>query len=60
MFILKKATRFDKYQLYSAGDERSINSVKPGIIIASLIAGVVGYAILRLTSKENSDNEMSE
>jgi len=35
-----------------AGDERSINSVKIGIIIASLIAGIVGYAILRFTSKE--------
>ena len=37
-----------------AGDERSINSVKLGIIIASLIAGVVGYTILRLTSNEKS------
>ena len=37
-----------------AGDERSINSVKVGIIIASLIAGVVGYTILRLTSKKES------
>jgi len=43
-----------------AGDERSINSVKLGIIIASVIAGAVGYAILRLTSKEGSNNEASE
>ena len=43
-----------------AGDERSINSVKLGIIIASVIAGAVGYTILRLTSKEDSNNEMAE
>ena len=35
-----------------SGDERSINSVKVGIIVASLISGIVGYTILRLTSKE--------
>ncbi len=37
-----------------AGDERSINSVKFGIIIASLISGIVGYTILRVTSKEEA------
>lgn len=33
------------------GSERSIVSAKIGIIIGSLISGVVGYAILRLTSE---------
>lgn len=35
-----------------AGDETSINSVKVGVIIGSLISGVAGYLILRFTSKE--------
>ncbi len=35
-----------------AGDERSITSAKIGIIIGSLISGIVGYTILRLVSKE--------
>ncbi len=33
------------------GDLISINSGKVGIIIGSLIAGIIGYTILRLTSK---------
>lgn len=37
------------------GDLISLNSVKVGIIIGSLLSGIVGYTILRLTSKENSD-----
>ncbi len=40
-----------------AGDERSINSVKLGIIIASLIAGVVGYVILRLSSDKDTGTQ---
>ena len=35
-----------------ADDERSIISAKIGIIIASLVSGIVGYTILRLTSKK--------
>ena len=33
------------------GDLISINSVKVGVIIGSLISGIVGYTILKLTSK---------
>jgi NhaA family Na+:H+ antiporter len=33
------------------GDLISINSVKVGVLIGSLISGIVGYTILRLTSK---------
>ncbi len=39
------------------GSERSIVSAKIGIIIGSLISGIVGYIILRLTSKESLENE---
>lgn len=35
------------------GDLISINSIKIGIIIGSLISGMVGYIILRLTSNNN-------
>lgn len=38
------------------GDLISINSVKVGIIIASLIAGVAGYVILRFTTEKNNLN----
>jgi len=34
------------------GDLISINSAKVGIIIGSVISGILGYSILRLTSKE--------
>ncbi len=34
-----------------SGDLISVNSVKVGIIIGSLISGIIGYTILRLTSK---------
>ena len=34
------------------GDLISINSAKIGIIIGSIISGILGYSILRLTSKE--------
>ena len=34
------------------GDLISLNSVKVGIIIGSLLSGITGYVILRLTSKE--------
>ncbi|MCF6223695.1 MAG: Na+/H+ antiporter NhaA [Flavobacteriaceae bacterium] len=40
-----------------AGSERSIVSAKIGIIIGSLISGIVGYILLRLTSKESFENE---
>lgn len=36
------------------GDLISINSVKTGIIIGSLISGIVGYTILRLSSNNNN------
>jgi len=36
-----------------AGSERSIVSAKIGIIIGSLISGIVGYVILRFASKKN-------
>lgn len=36
------------------GDLVSINSVKVGIIIGSLISGIVGYIILRLASKNTT------
>jgi NhaA family Na+:H+ antiporter len=32
-----------------------INSTKVGIIIGSLVSGIVGYSILRLTSKKNKE-----
>ncbi|MCK0156800.1 Na+/H+ antiporter NhaA [Cellulophaga sp. F20128] len=35
-----------------AGDLTSINSAKVGIIIGSIISGLLGYLILRLTSKK--------
>lgn len=37
------------------GEIISINSAKVGIIIGSLISGIVGYTILRLSSKKTSD-----
>ncbi len=39
-----------------AGSERSIISAKIGIIIGSLISGIIGYIILRLTSKKQSNS----
>lgn len=36
------------------GDLISINSVKMGIIIGSLVSGIVGYTILRLASNDNT------
>jgi len=39
------------------GDLISINSVKVGIIIGSLIAGIIGYLILRFTSSNESEKE---
>ncbi|WP_417610516.1 Na+/H+ antiporter NhaA [Owenweeksia hongkongensis] len=38
-------------------DAVNINSGKMGIIIGSLISGIIGYTILRLTSKEQPENE---
>lgn len=37
-----------------AGDLISINSAKVGIIIGSIISGILGYSILRLTSKRSN------
>jgi NhaA family Na+:H+ antiporter len=37
-----------------AGDLTSINSAKVGIIIGSIISGILGYSILRLTGKKES------
>ncbi len=37
-------------------DLLSVNSVKIGIIIASLVAGIAGYLILRLTAKKNNSD----
>jgi NhaA family Na+:H+ antiporter len=34
----------------------SVNSVKVGVIIGSVVSGIVGYAILRLTSKEEMES----
>ncbi|MCF6306571.1 MAG: Na+/H+ antiporter NhaA, partial [Flavobacteriaceae bacterium] len=39
------------------GDLISINSVKVGIIIGSLVAGIIGYLILRFTSSNESEKE---
>jgi len=41
------------------GDLISINSAKVGIIIGSIISGIIGYSILRFTTKEKSKNEVN-
>jgi NhaA family Na+:H+ antiporter len=37
-------------------DAMLLNSAKIGILVGSLIAGVAGYLVLRLTLKENDEN----
>lgn len=41
------------------GDLTSINSGKVGIIIGSIISGILGYFILRLTSKKEPKNKIN-
>lgn len=40
-----------------AGDLININSVKVGVIIGSLVSGIIGYLILRFTSSNDSEKE---
>jgi len=41
------------------GDLISINSAKVGIIIGSVISGIIGYSILRFTTNEKFKNKMN-